>query len=59
MNKFLEKLQKQAEENPMLALGVAAAVVTSLSKLIDSSAGAKSKAAYAKRQNHSIKQSRR
>lgn len=34
MNKFLENLRRQAEENPILALGVGAAAVTAASKLI-------------------------
>jgi hypothetical protein len=39
-NRFLNNLQNQAEENPVLALGVAAALITSFSKLIDSGATA-------------------
>lgn len=35
---FLENLKQQAEENPVLALGVAAALFTSLSKVINSAA---------------------
>jgi hypothetical protein len=38
MDKFLENLKRQAEENPMLAMGVAAALFTSLSKLVNSAA---------------------
>lgn len=49
MNEFIAKLKTQAEENPMLALGVGAAAVTAASKLIDSLAGVRSKRAYAKR----------
>jgi hypothetical protein len=36
MNPFLTNLQRQAEENPVLALGVAAGLITAISKLIDS-----------------------
>lgn len=36
--RFLNNLSKQAEENPVLAIGVAAALIGSMSKLINSSA---------------------
>lgn len=36
MQKFLENLQRQAEENPILALGVAAGLIGSISKFMDS-----------------------
>lgn len=35
MNEFVKNLQRQAEENPILALGVAAGLITSISKLLD------------------------
>lgn len=35
MNPFLTNLQRQTEENPVLALGVAAGLITAISKLID------------------------
>ena len=38
MDRFIENLKHQAEENPMLALGVAAALIGSVSKLINSAA---------------------
>lgn len=47
MNKFLDNLKRQAEENPVLALGVAAALITATSKLIDSTANAKNSRAWA------------
>ena len=34
MNRFLENLKKQAQENPVLALAAAAAVLTATSKLM-------------------------
>jgi len=40
MERFLENLKDQAEANPVLAMGVAAGLLTAVSKLIDSSAGA-------------------
>jgi hypothetical protein len=38
MDKFLNNLKSQAEENPVLALGVAAALFTSASKLVNAAA---------------------
>lgn len=35
MQKFIDNLKRQAEENPILALGVAAALFTATSKLLD------------------------
>lgn len=37
-NRFVENLTHQAEDNPVLALGVAAALFTSLSKLVNAAA---------------------
>jgi hypothetical protein len=37
-DRFVENLTRQAEENPVLALGVAAALFTSLSKLVNAAA---------------------
>lgn len=34
-SKFVQNLKRQAEENPVLVLGVAAAVVTATAKLIE------------------------
>jgi hypothetical protein len=36
MNRFLENLQRQAEENPVIAMGVAAALLTAASKMVNS-----------------------
>ena len=38
MDKFIDNLKRQAEENPALTMGVAAALITSVSKLINASA---------------------
>jgi hypothetical protein len=48
MNDFLTNLQRQAEENPVLALGVAAGLITAISKLIDSSGNARNSRAWAR-----------
>lgn len=37
-DRFVENLTHQVEENPMFALGVAAALLTGLSKVINSAA---------------------
>lgn len=36
-NDFIDNLKRQAEENPILAMGVAAALITSISKLMNAS----------------------
>lgn len=48
MDHFLDNLKQQAEENPVLALGVAAGLITSISKLIDSGATLKNSHAWKK-----------
>lgn len=47
MNDFLRNLQRQAEENPVLALGVGAALITAISKLVDSNSNARNSKAWA------------
>lgn len=37
MNRFLENLKNQAEENPVFALGVAAGLITAISQLVNAS----------------------
>jgi hypothetical protein len=37
-NRFLNNLKNQAEENPLMALGIAAALLTGASKLVNSMA---------------------
>jgi len=34
MNDFLENLKRQAEDNPIVAIGVGAALITAVSKLL-------------------------
>jgi hypothetical protein len=48
-NKAIERLKQEWNENPILVIGVFAAAVTALSKLIDSVSGIQSRRAYAKR----------
>jgi hypothetical protein len=35
MNRFMANLKREAEENPIVALGVGAALITAIGKLID------------------------
>lgn len=57
MDRFIENLKNQAEANPVLAMGVAAALITSTSKLIDSLANAKNSKAWAKEVDRRVKKS--
>ena len=50
-NRFFDNLSRQAEENPVLALGIAAGLITSISKLIGVSVDAKNARAWAKEVN--------
>lgn len=58
MDKFLANLKRQAEENPVLALGVAAAVITAVSKLIDANGRAKGSRAYARQVDYRVRNRR-
>jgi hypothetical protein len=55
MDKFVENLKRQAEENPIAALAVTAAVLTAAGKFIDAAGHAAGSRAYAKQVNHRIK----
>jgi hypothetical protein len=48
MNDFLNNLKHQAEENPVLALAVAAGLITAISKLVDASADSRNSRAWVK-----------
>lgn len=48
MNDFLNSLKREAENNPILALGVGAALLTAISRFIDASGHAKGSRAYAR-----------
>jgi hypothetical protein len=58
MNKFLENLKRQAEENPIGALVVSSIVMTAASKLIKSYGETSGSRAYAKQVNYRIKNRR-
>lgn len=48
MNEFLENLKRQAAENPVLALGVAAGLITSISQLLNSTSNSRNSRAWNK-----------
>lgn len=52
---FTDNLMRQAEENPLMALGVAAGLITSLSKFVEASGRRKSTLAYAKQAEAKLK----
>lgn len=51
MNEFLENLKRQAAENPIVALGVGAGLITAISKLIDSNTESKNAKAWQREVN--------
>lgn len=48
MDQFLENLQRQASENPVMAIAVGAALLTAAGKFIDATGRYKGSAAFAK-----------
>ena len=48
MNEFLENLKREASANPIVALGVAAALFTAAGKFIEAAGHARGSTAYAK-----------
>lgn len=59
MHRFIENLKRQAEDNPVVALGVGAAFLTAFGKFIDAAGHARGSHAYAKDVNRRIKQSKK
>lgn len=57
MNKFVNNLKRNIEENPIIAIAVAAAVITATAKLIDAAGHNAGSRAYAKQVNAKIKNS--
>jgi hypothetical protein len=55
MHRFLENLRRQAEENPIMTLGIGAAVLTAVGKFIDAAGHARGSHAYAKDVNRRVK----
>lgn len=58
MEKFLNNLKHQAEENPVLAMGVAAGLLSALAKFVDASGHARGSRAYARDVERRIRQSK-
>lgn len=58
-DRFLNNLIRQAEDNPVMALGVAAGLITSISKLVEASGRRKSTLAYAKAEEARLKAQKR
>lgn len=50
----LTPLKRAWDENPLLVLGIGAAAVTSVAKLIDATSAAQGRRAYAKQVNHRV-----
>lgn len=48
MDLFFENLKRDVESNPLVALGVAAGLLTAAGKFVDAVGSVKSKRAYAK-----------
>lgn len=47
-NRFLDNLKREAEANPIVALGVGAALLTAAGKFVEAAGSVRSKRAYAK-----------
>jgi hypothetical protein len=59
MDKFIENLKTQAEENPVLALGVAAALITAVSKLVGATNDTRNSRAWAQEVQRRIRDSKK
>jgi hypothetical protein len=53
-NEFLENLKREAADNPLIALGLAAGLLTAASKFVEAAGSVKSKHAYAKIMKNSM-----
>jgi hypothetical protein len=59
MNEFLENLKREAVANPVLALGVTAALLTAAGKFIEAAGHAKGSAAFARDVDRRIRASKK
>lgn len=59
MEKFINNLKRQAAENPVVALGIAAALLTAMSKVMDSNTSRVSARTHAREVDRRIIQGRR
>jgi hypothetical protein len=55
MNEFYENLKRDIANNPLVAAGIGAALLTATSKLITSVASVRSRAAYAEMMKNAAK----
>lgn len=58
MRRYWENLKRHAEENPLVALGIGAALLTAVGKFIDAAGHARGSHAYARDVNRRVKQSK-
>lgn len=58
MDNFLENLKREAEAQPLLALGIAAGLLTAAGKFVEAAGSVKSKRAYAKIAENAVKKGR-
>jgi hypothetical protein len=59
VRRFWENLKRQAEDNPILALGVGAAFLTAFGKFVDAAGHARGSHAYAKDVNRRVRASKK
>lgn len=57
MNRFLENLKTQAEENPVVAMGVAAGLITAIAGFMNASTNKRNSVAWTKEVNRRVKKS--
>jgi hypothetical protein len=53
---FLDNLKRQAEENPVVALGVGAALITAISKLVTASSNSRNSKVWAQEVERRVQQ---
>jgi len=59
MNEFLENLKKQAEEQPMVAMGIAAAVIGAMGKLINANSNHRNSKVWQREVDRRIKKAQK
>lgn len=59
MNDFLENLKSEAEAQPLLAMGVAAGLLTAAGKFVEALGSVPSKRAYARKFGNAARSARR
>lgn len=59
MNRFFENLKREAEQNPTVTLGIGAAFLTAVGKMIQAHGDSAGSRAYARQVNYKIRRDRR